>query len=110
MGASVGDDDWESDCCFNLSIAECISSMVCQRSAGFLRRHRSIISTSGCGVCGASSRIGCTSSRMIAAMVEIVESRVKPFRPVTISYSTMPREKMSDRASTVLASACSGDI
>jgi hypothetical protein len=33
-----------------------------------------------------------------------------PLRPVIISYSIAPKEKMSERASASLPSSCSGDM
>ena len=34
----------------------------------------------------------------------------KALLPVSISYITAPKEKMSERASTIFPSACSGDM
>ena len=53
---------------------------------------------------------GAGSLARIAASVEGPVSPSKGRRPVTISYSTEPNEKMSERASTFLPSACSGDM
>ena len=50
------------------------------------------------------------SSRSTAAMVEIALSPSKARRPLSISYSTAPNEKTSERASAGLPSACSGDM
>ena len=47
---------------------------------------------------------------LVAVSTERGVSPVKARRPVTISYKTAPNEKMSDRASTGLPSACSGDM
>ena len=46
----------------------------------------------------------------IAASVETVDSPLNARRPVIILYSSAPNEKMSDRRSTGLPSACSGDM
>ena len=56
------------------------------------------------------SQIGLASSRRIAESVEIVDSAANAFLPVIISYSTTPNEKMSERWSTLLPCACSGDM
>ena len=45
-----------------------------------------------------------------AAIVENAESPRKARRPVTISYSTDPKLKTSERPSTARPSACSGDM
>ena len=50
------------------------------------------------------------SSRSTAAIVDIVVEPSNARRPVAISYSTDPNEKMSERASTTPPSACSGDM
>jgi hypothetical protein len=47
---------------------------------------------------------------MTAASVSAGVSRRNARRPVNISYSTDPKLKMSERASTFLPSACSGDM
>ena len=69
-----------------------------------------MICSSADGTLGAASRIGATSSRRIADSVEIPELPSNARRPVTISYKTEPKEKMSERVSTRLPSACSGDM
>ena len=48
--------------------------------------------------------------RKIAESVERAESPGNARTPVAISYITTPKEKMSDRVSTFLPWACSGDI
>ncbi len=45
-----------------------------------------------------------------AAMMAMAESPVKARLPLNISYNTAPNEKISERASASLASACSGDM
>jgi hypothetical protein len=62
------------------------------------------------GSVGFSSPTGGGVSRRIEV---IVETGVSPWNgrcPVDISYSTTPSEKTSDRVSTGLPSACSGDM
>ena len=46
----------------------------------------------------------------MASKVETVELRENAVCPVTISYSTAPKEKMSVRASSSSPRACSGDM
>ena len=46
----------------------------------------------------------------MAASVEALVSPWNACPPVTISYNTDPKLKMSERASTFLPSACSGDM
>jgi len=93
--------DPESDSRFSTDSAPCTSFIVCQRSSGFFRRQRwTNISNCG-GVSGASSAIGRVSSRKIAVSVVTLDSPSKALRPVIISYSTTPNEKISDRVSTL---------
>ena len=99
-----------SSCRLRPSSAFCISFMDCQRAFGSLRRHMAMICSNSIGTPGASSGIGFTSSRKTAESVEIPEPPSKARRPVTISYRTEPKEKISERASTRLPSACSGDM
>ncbi len=49
-------------------------------------------------------------SLMIEEIVEIAVSPSNGRCPVAISYSRMPSENTSERASTGLPSACSGDM
>ena len=58
----------------------------------------------------AISAAGFGSSRTIADKIGSMESPTKARRPVTISYSTAPKLKMSVRASSFFPSACSGDM
>ena len=46
----------------------------------------------------------------IAASVRAADSRRNGRVPVSISYNNEPKLKMSERASTVFPSACSGDM
>ena len=57
-----------------------------------------------------SGSAGTGSECSTDASVESLESPMKARLPVTISYNTAPNEKISDRASTVCPSACSGDM
>ena len=79
--------------------------MVWKRSAGAFRRQRVIIRSSSGAVFS-----GRASSRTIAAITAIPVSAENARCPESISYNTSPNEKMSDRASSGLACACSGDI
>jgi len=90
--------------------SEATSIIDCQRSAGFLRRQRAMRWSNSAGTSGAMDGMGFTSSRRTAESVESPESPSKARWPVTISYSTAPNEKMSERASTFNPSACSGDM
>src|ERR1017187_9629754 len=87
-----------------------ITCVLCQRSLGFLRSARWMISTTSGGTSGTSSAMGLTSSRRIAVSVVIAESPGNALVPVSISYITTPNEKMSLRASSFLPCACSGDM
>ena len=51
---------------------------------------------------------GCAET--IAAIKLVLVVPWKARCPVAISYSRIPRAKISDRASTFLPSACSGDM
>ena len=62
------------------------------------------------GVRGADASTGWGSSRMIAVKVSAVVAREKARFPVAISYTTDPNENWSERKSTVLPLACSGDM
>src|SRR5437016_4029472 len=99
-----------SSCRLRPSSAFSISFMDCQRAFGSLRRHMAMICSNSIGTPGARSGIGFTSSRRTAESVEIPDPPSKARRPVTISYRTEPKEKISERASTRLPSACSGDM
>ncbi len=100
----------ESDSCFSACSAALTSCIDCQRSSGLLRRHR----FTTCSICGGTSGeislIGLASSRRIAESVETAFSPPNARAPVTISYSTRPNEKTSERVSIFLPIACSGDM
>ena len=81
------------------------SPIVWNRLAGSLRKQRVTIARE---VRRRIQRRG--SSRTIAAMVSIAEFLENARRPLSISYSTTPKEKISDRASAGLPLACSGDM
>jgi hypothetical protein len=55
-------------------------------------------------------RTGSGVSRRIALRMSASLSPVNGASPVTISYSSTPKEKMSDRASTCSPRTCSGDM
>ena len=76
---------------------------LCAGSAGWLApRPAEPRPSSVLGGAGSSLRIFASTARF--------ESPTKGLRPVTISYRTAPKLKMSERASTLRPSACSGDI
>ena len=62
------------------------------------------------GTSGRITRIARGVSRKTLLRTAGIESPPNARVPVNISYSTAPVEKMSERASTGLPSACSGDI
>ena len=62
------------------------------------------------GIPGTHSLGAVGSSFKTAASVSALDGPENARRPVTISYSTAPKEKMSLRASTVPPTACSGDM
>src|SRR4030095_6003463 len=79
------------------------------RRDGCLRRQRSILFSRSGGT-DAISLGGCGASLTMLVSRASFVSAVNGFRPVTISYRTEPKLKMSDRASSLRPSACSGDI
>ena len=82
------------------------SAMLWNRCAGCFARHPATTrATSG----GASVSGGGSMCR-IAPRIEIAFSPRNAFRALSISYKTTPKEKMSERASTLLPWACSGDM
>src|SRR5687767_14211777 len=81
------------------------SAIVWNRLSGSLARQRLTIR---CTASGASSGLG--SSRSTALRIWAVESPVKARVPASSSYSTAPKLNTSDRASSGLAAACSGDM
>ncbi len=86
------------------------SSTCWMRRSGSLQRHCLIRPLSSSGTSGASSWISCGSLPSTAASVESAVSPRNGRRAVVISYRIAPNEKMSDRQSTALPSACSGDM
>ncbi len=84
--------------------------MFCQRRCGSLRRQRITARSTSAGR-GSPRPAGVSGSLlMTAASVEAFVSPWNGRRPVSISYSTVPNEKMSERASSRFPSACSGDM
>jgi hypothetical protein len=62
------------------------------------------------GSFGLMSVIELGVSRRIDDITEMFESPLNGRSPVAISCSITPSEKMSERGSTALPSACSGDM
>ena len=81
-----------------------------KRFAGSFRRQRWTSFSRSAGRPGTTSRGGGGSCSSTAASVAAAESPLKAIRPVTISYSTAPKLKTSERASAFFPSACSGDM
>src|SRR5205085_12255808 len=100
----------ESDSYLSDASACCTSRTLCQRSSGDLRKQREMICSSCGGTSGATSIMGRASSRRMAESVDSALSPEKARDPVDISYSTRPKEKISERPSTFLPCACSGDM
>ena len=73
------------------------SSAVWMRRAGSFSRQRRTIRLSSRGASMRMSEMGVGVSRMIAVSTDICVSPENGRRPVAISYSTMPSEKMSLR-------------
>src|SRR5580704_13039299 len=90
---------FESNVRFRLLSAFSTSFMDCQRAFGSFGRQRLMIASSSGGVSGATSANGFTSSRRTDESVEMLEPPSKARRPLTISYNTEPKEKISERAS-----------
>ena len=88
-----------------LSSAARTSLIVWNRSTGDFRKQRVTMAET---FAGASSTAG--SSRKVAEIVSTKELAANGWRPLSISYSTTPKEKMSERASMSSPFACSGDI
>ena len=86
------------------------SDMCCQRSINFFWRHFVTTRSRPRGNEGRISRSGRGSFETTAESVSSEVSARKARRPLSISYRTEPKEKMSDRASTAWPWACSGDI
>jgi hypothetical protein len=78
-----------------------------KRSAGAFSRHRSTTRASAGG--HASGRAP-ASSRSVAVIVSAAVSRWNGRFPVSISWTTQPSEKMSERASAACPRTCSGDM
>jgi hypothetical protein len=84
--------------------------MLCQRRDGSLCRQRRIARSASGGRPGAMRAGGSGSASRMAESVSSCEPRRKGCRPVSISYSSTPKEKTSVRASTGFPAACSGDM
>ena len=81
-----------------------------KRSPGFFSRQcRTMRCSAGDGPEPLVAISGGSSFR-IAAMLSAAVSRPNACRPVSISYSTAPKEKMSERWSTASPRTCSGDM
>ncbi len=86
--------------------AKARSLAVWNRFSGLFSRQCPTSSTSS----GASAAFPDGSSRRIAAIVSATVPRWNAFSPVSISWSTDPREKTSERLSTGRPFTCSGDM
>jgi hypothetical protein len=78
------------------------------RSSGFFSRTRLTMWFSSGDAFGRKRSIGSGSSFMIEYIIAASCSPRNGVRPVSISYSTTPNEKMSERASLPLPCSCSG--
>ena len=103
---------WLPDSCSSRrsSSASFRSAAACQRRAGSFRRQRRITFSRSRDSPGITSLGRSGSFPTTASSVDIFVSPTNARRPVTISYSTAPNEKTSDRGSAGLPSACSGDM
>ena len=86
------------------------SSGVLTISSGSFARQVVTTRSSEAGASGCTAEIDGAADDMIALMTLAWLLPPKAFLPVTISNSTAPNAKMSERASTGLPSACSGDM
>src|ERR1051326_4981698 len=90
--------------------SEARSRAVCQRSSACFIKQRRIVWSSAGGLSGFRTPIGVGSfSRMADATLSLLAPSKARF-PVTISYRTAPKEKMSLRPSICFPSICSGDM
>ena len=80
------------------------------RRSRLLRRQRAMIFSRSAGTPSATSLGGVGSLCRINVSVDSFDSPGNARCPVTISYSTTPNAKMSERVSSFLPSACSGDM
>src|SRR5437764_13783508 len=80
------------------------------RGSGYFFRHQRVILSSSGGAFATSVRGGGGSWFKTPAIIDIAFCPRKARLPVTISYSNVPNEKISERGSTRLPWACSGDI
>ena len=80
----------------------------CSRSSGSFAKQLFTVPSSAGGNKGCTLEIGSGSAARIAAMVYAVVLPSNARLPVTISYNTAPRAKMSLRASASPPSNCSG--
>ena len=100
----------DSDSSFSSSSATFTSAMCWNRLDGSFRLQRRMTRSTSAGRSLTISPMRFGSSRRIAVSVEICDVPSNALRPLSISYSTEPKLKMSERASTALPSACSGDM
>ena len=94
----------------NSSSATFTSAMVCQRRSGSFFKHRAMIRSSSCGISATACEAGWGSLKSTAESDDNFDPPEKARWPVAISYTTDPNEKTSERLSTFLPSACSGDM
>ncbi len=100
-------DDRAAESPARLASANARSPADWKRSAGCFSRQRSTTRASPGGH-GSGSAPG--SSRRIAVIVSAAVSLWNARLPVSISCTTQPREKMSERASAMCPRTCSGDM
>ena len=62
------------------------------------------------GICVESGASAAGAECRMASTIAVVERPTNARRPVNISYSTTPNEKISVRPSSGSPSACSGDM
>ena len=87
-----------------------ISLALWNRSLGSIARARATMSSTSRGIDGSTCRGVRVRPWRTDSSTEISLSPVNRRSPVTISKSTTPREKRSERASTGRPQACSGDM
>ena len=84
------------------------SSIEAKRCEGILARHRSTSCAHSGAMSGIKERRGVGVSRRIACSTSTEVSPRNGKRPVKHSYSSTPKEKMSERLSVVSPRSCSG--
>ncbi len=100
---------WPTVCLTRRSSATS-SPAVWKRASRSFSRHRAMKRSRSDETLRLRFRTGSGVSRRIALRMSASLSPVNGASPVTISYSSTPKEKMSDRASTCSPRTCSGDM